>query len=310
MHAMLLCAGLGTRLRPLTDERPKPLVPLVNRALASFALDALARHGVRHVVANAHHLAAQIDPGLRPWCERLGLSLTTLTEAAILGTGGGIRNALPHLGGGDFVVFNGDVLAAPDLGAVVAHHRATGALMTMVLRDDPRAEKAGVIEVTAAGRVVRMLDEGPAASEPTTRGLFTGIYVLSSAVADELPAEGCVVRHTLRRLLAKGARVSGVVDRSPWYDLGTPAAYAEASFALASGALAWPGWAAPADGVVRGDGVRVAEGVTVQGPAVLGDGASVTGAGVVRGCIAWDGATLEAPAERVIASLGHRVAIP
>ncbi len=310
MHAMLLCAGLGTRLRPLTDERPKPLVPLVNRPLASFALDALARHGVRHVVANAHHLAAQVDPGLRPWCERLGLSLTTLTETAILGTGGGIRNALPHLGGGDFVVFNGDVLAAPDLGAVVAHHRATGALMTMVLRDDPRAEKAGVIEVTAAGRVVRMLNEGAPASEPTTRGLFTGIYVLSSAVADELPTEGCVVRHTLRRLLAKGARVSGVVDRSPWYDLGTPAAYAEASFALASGALAWPGWRAPDDGVVRGEGVRVAEGVTVEGPAVLGDGVTVTGAGLARGCIAWDGAALEAPAERVIASRNHRVAIP
>jgi mannose-1-phosphate guanylyltransferase len=310
MHAMLLCAGLGTRLRPLTDERPKPLVPLVNRPLASFALEALARHGVRHVVANAHHLAAQIDPGLRPWCERLGLSLTTLVEREILGTGGGIRHALPHLGGGDFLVFNGDVLAAPDLGAVMAHHRATGAWMTMVLRDDPRAERAGVIEVTSAGRVVRMLNEGAPAAEPTTRALFTGIYVLSSAVADELPAEGCVVRHTLRRLLARGARVSGVVDRSPWYDLGTPAAYAEASFALASGTLPWPGWEAPPDGVVRGAGVRVAEGVTVGGPAVLGDGVAVTGEGTLTGCIAWDGATLAAPAARVIASRGHRVAIP
>lgn len=310
MHAMLLCAGLGTRLRPLTDERPKPLVPLVGRPLASFALDALARHGVCHVVANAHHLAAQIDPGLRPWCERHGQSLTTLTETAILGTGGGIRNALPHLGGGDFIVFNGDVLAAPDLTAVVAHHRATEALMTMVLRDDPRAEKAGVIELTTAGRVVRMLNEGLAADEPTTRCLFTGIYVLSSAIADELPAEGCVVKHTLRRLLARGARVSGVIERSPWYDLGTPAAYAEASFALASGALAWPGWSAPADGVVRGEGVSVASGVTLAGPLVLGDGATVTGAGALRGCIVWDGATVEAPAERVIVSRGHRVAIP
>jgi mannose-1-phosphate guanylyltransferase len=155
-----------------------------------------------------------------------------------------------------------------------------------------------------------MLNEGAVADEPTTRCLFTGIYVVSSAIADELPAEGCVVKHTLRRLLAKGARVSGVIDASPWYDLGTPAAYAEASLALASGTLAWPGWSAPADGVVRGDGVSVAAGVTLAGPLVLGDGAAVTGSGVARGCIVWDGATLEAPAERVIASRGHRVAIP
>jgi len=307
---MLLCAGLGTRLRPLTDERPKPLVPVVGRPLASFALEVLARHGVRHVVANAHHLAAQIDPGLRPFCERLGMSLTTLTEATLLGTGGGLRNALSALGGGDFVVFNGDVLAAPDLGAVMAHHRRTEALMTMVLREDPRAERAGVIEVTAEGRVVRMLDEGPKATEPTRRTLFTGVYVLSSAVADELPREGCIIRHTLRRLLARGARVSGLIDRSPWYDLGTPSAYAEANVALLTGALPWPGWTPPGDGVAWGTGVCVARGVSVEAPVVLGDGATVTGAGRLHHCVVWDGATLTAPAVRVIAARRHHVAIP
>ncbi len=308
VHAMVLCAGLGTRLRPLTDERPKPLVPVGARPLAAFALDALARHGVRHVVANAHHLAEQVEPALRPYADARGMSLTVLREETILGTGGGIRNALPHLGGGDFVVFNGDVLSAPDLTRAVAHHRATGARMTMVLREDPRAERAGVIELTADGRVVRMLNEGPAWSAPTTRCLFSGVYVLSSAVGPDLPDEGCVVRHTLRRLLARGERVSGVIDDGPWYDLGTPQAYLDANLALLRGEISLPGWSAPTGAVLVGRNVD-ASNVTLA-DSVLGDDARVTGRGAVRACVVWDGATVEAPSERVILSRHHRVVVP
>ncbi len=305
---MVLCAGLGTRLRPLTDERPKPLVPVGGRPLAAFALDALARHGVRHVVANAHHLAAQVEPALRPYADALDMALTVLTEATILGTGGGIRNALPHLGGGDFIVFNGDVLSSPDLTRVVAHHRATGARMTMVLREDPRAERAGVIEFTADGRVVRMLNEGAAWSAPTTRCLFTGVYVLSSAVGPDLPDEGCVVRHTLRRLLARGERVSGVIDEGPWFDLGTPQAYLAANLALLRGELSLPGWSAPAGGVIVGR--DTAAGAVTLADSVLGDGVRVTGRGAIRETVVWDGATVEAPCERAIVSRHHRVAVP
>ncbi len=305
---MVLCAGLGTRLRPLTDERPKPLVPVAGRPLASFALDVLARHGVRHVVANAHHLAAQIDPGLRPWTDRHGMSLEVLTETSILGTGGGIRNALPRLGGGDFVVFNGDVLSAPDLTRVIAHHRATEALLTMVLREDPRAEKAGVIEVTGDGRVVRMLNEGAVSEAPTTRCLFTGIYVVSSALADDLPEEGCVVRHTLRRLLSSGRRVSGVIDRGPWFDLGTPAAYLDANLALLAGTIALPGWAPPPSGSLIGEGVDV--GGASLTSSVLGDHVTVTGSGAIASCVVWDGARVTAPCARSIVSREHVVAVP
>ncbi len=304
---MLLCAGLGTRLRPLTDERPKPLVPVAGRPLASFALDALSRHGVRHVVANAHHLAALVEPALAPWAARRGVGFEVIREARILGTGGGIRNALPRLGGGDFVVFNGDVLSSPDLTRVIAHHRATGALMTMVLRDDPRAERAGVIELTADGRVVRMLNEGPAWPEPTARCLFTGVYVLSSEVGPLLPEEGCVVRHTLRALLARGARVSGVIDPGAWYDLGTPGQYLDANLALLSGAIDLPGWTAPEGGALVGAGVAN-EGAKVVA-SVIGDGARVTGRGRVERCVVWDGAAVEAPCANAIVSRSHRVVV-
>jgi NDP-sugar pyrophosphorylase family protein len=100
MDALLLCAGLGTRLRPLTEERPKPLVPVLDRPLAAFAIDHLAAAGVRRVVANAHHLAEQIEPALSPLCAARGASLAVLREATLLGTGGAIRNALAAPGRG------------------------------------------------------------------------------------------------------------------------------------------------------------------------------------------------------------------
>jgi mannose-1-phosphate guanylyltransferase len=297
-HAMVLCAGLGTRLRPLTDERPKPLIPVSDRPLASYALDALAAAGVRHVVANAYHLAAQIAPGLAPWADQTGLDLKVLEERTLLGTGGGIRNALPRLGD-DFIVFNGDVLAAPDLRRAVAAHREAGAWMTLVLREDPRAERLGAIEVDAAGRVRRILGEGAAPAEPVRRCLFTGIYVVSRRVADDLPVEGCVVRHTLRRLLARGEEVRAVVDDGVWHDLGTPASYAEAQFAMLRGELRGLGPAALAS-VLVGEGAGVGEGVRVEGPAVIGRGAVITGEGALSRAIVWDGAAVRVPAADVI----------
>lgn len=294
---MVLCAGLGTRLRPLTDERPKPLIPVGDRPLAAWAVDRLAAAGVRRFVANAHHLAEQVDPGLRPWCDRHSASLTVLTETSLLGTGGGIRHALPHLGD-DFWVFNGDVLAAPDLRRAAEIHHASDAWMTLILRDDPRAAALGAIEVDDAGRVRRILGEGAAPPERLRACVFTGIYLISQRVADDLPTEGCVVRHTLRRLLARGERVMGVVDHGPWHDLGTPARYAEAQFALLQGEL--QGFAGAPGGLYQGAGVTVSSGVTLRGPAALGDGVFVEGEGEISRVVAWPGARLRAPAQGVI----------
>lgn len=291
--ALVLCAGLGTRLRPLTDERPKPLIPVSDRPLASHALDRLAAVGVRTVVANAFHLAAQVEPALRPWTDRNAQSLRVLVEPSLLGTGGAIRNALPHLGD-TFVVFNGDVLAAPDLARAVAHHHRLGALMTLVLREDPRAERLGAIEVDEVGRVLRILGEGDAPTVPVRRCLFTGVYVVSQRVADELPTEGCVVRHTLRRLLARGETVAGVVDDGTWHDLGTPASYAAAQFALLRGELrGFP--AGPPGGVLVAPTAVIDPGVRVVGPCVVGDSARIRGTGTLERAIVWPGATVDVP---------------
>ncbi|MEZ4390829.1 MAG: nucleotidyltransferase family protein [Polyangiales bacterium] len=306
-HAMVLCAGLGTRLRPLTDERPKPLVPVRDRPLAAWAMERLAGAGARHLVANAHHLAEQIEPALAPWASRLGASLTVLREAELLGTGGGILNALPALGD-DFFVFNGDVLAAPDLAAAAAAHRATDAWMTLVLRHDPRAERLGAIEVDGEGRVRRILGEGAAPDAPVRACLFTGVYVVSRRVADDLPRAGCVVRHTLRRLLARGERVSAVVDDGAWHDLGTPESYARAQFSMLRGEL--QGFEASPDAQYRGPDVSIEAGVDVAGPTVLGTGARVRGKGRIQRVIAWPGAEVVAPCSDQIVTPRSVVHLP
>ncbi|MDO9020272.1 MAG: NDP-sugar synthase [Deltaproteobacteria bacterium] len=306
MDALLLCAGLGTRLRPLTDERPKPLVPVLDRPLAAFALDHLAAAGARRVVANAFHLAEQIEPALAPLCAALGLSLTVLREATLLGTGGAIRHALPHLDD-HFVVFNGDVLARPDLAGALATHRALGARVTMVLREDPRATALGAIELDAGGRVRRILDEGPGAEVATRRCVFTGVYVVSRSVADDLPVEGCVVRHTLRRLLARGEVVAGVLDGGPWFDLGTLDQYAAVNFALATGALRWPGVTAPGDGIVAPPGLARA-GFT--SPLIIGSGAVVSPGATLARAIVWDGAAVGASVRDAVVTRRAVVPLP
>ena len=273
MHAMLLCAGLGTRLRPLTLERPKPLVPVLGRPLASYALDRLAAAGVRHVVMNSHHLGEQLVPALTGDARRLGLDIEAVHEPTLLGTAGGIRNALPRLGVEPFLVFNGDVLAAPDIGSARALHDRSGAWLTLVLREDPRAEQLGPIDVDASGRVVRMLNEGPEPRVPYRRCLFTGIYVVSPAIREDLPDQGCMVRDTLRRLLARGATVAGWVDAGPWHDLGTVGSYADANFGLLGGRIAFPGVAPAASGSWLDATVRVGEGVKVGREVVVGAGA-------------------------------------
>jgi NDP-sugar pyrophosphorylase family protein len=295
----------------LTLERPKPLVPLLGRPLAAYALDRLALAGVRSVVANTFHLGEQVQPTLAPFASALGMSLASVQETVLLGTGGGIRNALPLLGRDPFVVFNGDVLAAPEIARALELHVRSGARTTMVLREDPSADKLGAIEVDGDGRVRRILGEGAAAVEPVRKCMFTGVYVLSPDVREDLPENGCIVRHSIRRWLARGDRVSAIVDDGPWFDLGTIAEYARVTFGLLDGSIAFPGQRAR-EGACAVDRATatVGEGVTLGRHVVVSEGAKLSGHGSIDHAIVWNDATLEAPASNVIATTnGARVAI-
>lgn len=262
---MVFAAGLGTRLRPLTDVLPKPVVPLMNRPLASFALERLAAAGVTRCVLNTHHLAEEVPRALEGHGPR-GMELVFSHEPELLGTGGGLRAALERLGPTDqpILVMNGDILFWPDLEGAIAHHRSVGAFATMVLRRDPRAARFGAIETDARGCVRRILGRPEHVDAPLRTQMFTGVHVLSPEVVAALPETGCVIRRGYERWLADGRTLGGFVDDAPWRDLGTPAEYLSAHLDLLDGTLSWPSVHPAGGDVVLGPGARVDPGVTLR----------------------------------------------
>lgn len=288
MRAMVLAAGLGTRLRPLTEERPKPAVPFGLRPLVCETLDALHRFGIREVAINVHHLAdrmaALVDPHLPP-----GMSARYLHEPVLLGTGGALANAASWLTEPDepVIVMNSDIVFAPDLDAALTLHRRLDAVATMVLRPDPEATRLGAIDVDDRGRVRRLLGRPqhgatlhPASLHETQEALhermFTGVHVLSPRAFADFPAEGCVIRSAYRKWVDEGARVAGITDLAPWKDLGTLAAYLDANVGLAG------------DGALVHASARVATEARLT-RVVIGEGATVGPVSLDR-VVVWPGA--------------------
>ncbi|MCB9591642.1 MAG: NDP-sugar synthase [Sandaracinaceae bacterium] len=265
MHGMVFAAGLGTRLRPLTDRLPKPVVPLMNRPLAAYSLERLARAGVTRCAINTHHLAEAVPEALAGHVPD-SMQVVFSHEEELLGTGGGLRAALERLGPTDepILVMNGDIFFWPDLEAAVALHRSLGAFATMVLRRDPRAHRFGAIEVDPRGRVRRILGTPEGVEGPLKTHMFTGVHVLSPEVVAALPREGCVIRKGYQAWLAEGRVIGGFADEAPWRDLGTPAEYLRAHLDLLGGSLRWPGLEPGGGDVVLGPGATVDPGVELS----------------------------------------------
>lgn len=284
MKAFVLAAGKGTRLLPLTLERPKPAVPIGGRPLVGYAIEHLVARGAARIVMNAHHRASVLEAVLRE-SGHFDAIAALVVEDVLLGTGGGLRNAWSAIdpGGAPIVVVNGDTLFRPDIERALAVHEASRAIATMIVRSDPRARELGAVEVRldatgAAGRVARLLGR-PESEEPLRTFMFTGTHVVSARAFDDLPENGCIVRHSYRRWIDRGEIVSAIVDEGPWRDVGTLPAYLEANVALAgTGVLADPTARVESSalaGVVVGRDAHVAAGVTLR-RVVVWDRATVT----------------------------------
>lgn len=298
---MVLCAGLGTRLRPLTDRLPKPAVPVCGVPLIRFNLGLLAGAGIRRVVVNLHHLPEAMEAAARAAAAELSLELAVSREPTIAGTGGALREARPLLAGADAVVLvNGDVLFDVDLGSVLAAHAATGALATMVLMAFPPGSRHAAVELDEGGRVRRLAGRFGPGGEGLTPWHFPGVHVLSPALLDLVPAapfELDVNRDLYPPLMARGL-VRGLVTCGYWNDLGAPWRYLAANLDVAAGrvALARFGLAPPPrhapDAVVEA-GAQVGEEV------VLGAGCRVPAGARVERAVLWPGTALE-PGEVVV----------
>ncbi len=284
MRAMILCAGLGTRLRPLTTRWPKPAVPFLGQPLFRYNLAVLKRAGVTAVGINTHHLPEEMRRVAEAECQRAGMSLTVSHEPVIQGTGGGIRGLRRFLEEGDFIVFNGDILYAVDLAPIVKEHRASGAAATMVLLPMPEGEKYAAVECDANGHVRRIAGHGPG-GEGLTSWHFTGVHVMTPAVFDFMAREGeeDINRAVYPRMIHQGLIVRGHVAPGWWSDVGTPGRYLAAQRDVLSGEVdlgAFPG-ASPFEHSQRvgeawlAPGAQLDHGAAVEGASFVDRGARV-----------------------------------
>ena len=288
---MILAAGLGTRLRPLTDELPKPLVPVGDRPAVAHIAERLARAGLREAVLNTHHLAQAFTPRR---LASLPLRLRVIHEAAILGTGGGVANAAPLLGDGEVILWNGDILADVDIAALLRAHRGARTQATLVIA--PRRPGEGTVGIADDGALVRL--RGERFGEETRSGDFLGIYVIGPKLRARLPAQGCMLGDGCLPALRAGERIETFTVATAWDDIGAIAAYlqANARWLSRSGNQAYVG-----------EGAVVAPGVTLE-DSVIGAGARISGQGLVRGAVIWPGAQAEAPLDRVVVTTAGVIA--
>jgi NDP-sugar pyrophosphorylase family protein len=229
---MILAAGFGRRLRPLTDRMPKPLIEVAGRPLIAYPLAVLRDAGIRDVLINLHHLGEQIRDALGDG-SRCGMSITYSEEDPILDTGGAIKNAQPFLEGGTFVVLNADTVIDLDLAEAVRWHRRQGALATMVLRPDREAARYGVIEVDGRGRIRRFLGRPGEVGEPLTALMFAGVHVFEPQVFSYMEAGRFGINaRTYPAMLAAGCPLFGYEFRGYWRVLDTHAGLAEGRWEL------------------------------------------------------------------------------
>ena len=226
MRAMVLAAGRGERLRPLTDTVPKPMIPVAGKPLICHTLTYLKNCGVEEVVVNLHHLGDMIQAYVgdgREW----GLRVFYSRERSLLGTGGGIQKAAQFLFQEAFVVMNSDILVELNLHEVLRFHRENHAAVTMVLRRDPEVDRYGAIETDGFGLVRQFLGKLPVGSGPWNRMMFTGVHVLEPAVFSykNPQTESFSIGDLYLAMLPAGERILGYEMKGFWTDLGTRARY-------------------------------------------------------------------------------------
>jgi mannose-1-phosphate guanylyltransferase/phosphomannomutase len=283
MKAVVMAGGEGTRLRPMTANQPKPLLPVVNRPIMEHVLRLLKRHGFSETVVTVQFLAALIRNYFGDG-EELGMSLQYATEEMPLGTAGSVKNAEAALRDDRFLVISGDALTDIDLSDMVAFHKKNGALVTIGLKRVPNPLEFGIIIVDDEGRVQRFLEK-PTWGQVFSDTVNTGIYIMEPEVLDHV-AEGTSVDWSgdvFPKLLAEGAPLYGYIAEGYWEDVGTHQSYFKAQADMLSGKIDIEvGGFEVSPGVWVAEGAEVDPEAVLKGPLYVGDYAKVEGGAELR----------------------------
>ncbi|MCI5209507.1 MAG: nucleotidyltransferase family protein [Candidatus Electrothrix sp. ATG2] len=275
MQAMLLAAGFGTRLRPYTLVRPRPLFPICNTPLLHILLDKLVDAGCDRIMANCHHLADQIKAAVADRPE-----VILQHEPEVLGTGGGLRKALEHFRDEPVLVMNGDIFHDIDLSRLVRVHSASTDAVTLALHDYPRFNSV----VVQQNRVQNF----STSKEYENVLAFTGIHIVHREIIEKIPADCFFHIIDLYRELAKAGKIGYTrIDGSFWQDMGTPNDYLDLHHHLLSSQT--PSWQIHEKAIIGKD-VELKDWGAIGPRAVIGDGAQLAR------CVLWEGAEIAADA--------------
>src|SRR5271170_3352001 len=269
-----MAGGEGTRLRPLTSNQPKPMLPMANRPMMEHVVGLLRQHGMTDVVVTVAFMANAIRTYFGDGSE-LGVRLAYATEETPLGTAGSVLNAREQLDE-TFVVISGDVLTDIDLSAVVEFHRQKGAMATLALSSVENPLEFGIVIAREDGSVERFLEK-PTWGQVFSDTINTGIYVFEAEIFDYIGSgEVDFSSEVFPRLVAEGQLLYGYLTEGYWEDIGTLEAYARAHQDILDKRVyaELPGFAL-SQGVWLGEGADVDPRAEVRGPAIIGDYCSV-----------------------------------
>jgi len=239
MKGLILAGGKGTRLRPLTINTPKPVVPVANAPFLLYQIDLMRSAGIDEIILSLSYQPRKIEDLLKDGSD-YGVTIRYAVEGTPLGTGGAFKNAEEQIDS-TTVVFNGDVLTSLDLNAAIATHRAAGAVATLVLTPVENPSAFGLVETDSDGRVLRFLEK-PGPDEVTTNNINAGIYVLEPSVLSYMPRGEAYSfeRGLFPTLLENKELVQSHMLDGYWIDIGTPVKYLEVHHDILSGKFRSP----------------------------------------------------------------------
>ena len=262
---ILLVGGMGTRLKPLTNQTPKPMLPVAGMPVTERQLLAAKKAGMKTVILATSYLSEVFTPYFGDG-SKWGMNLLYAVEREPLGTGGAIRNAASLVDFADsteeYVIFNGDVLSGHDIAAQLDFHRRNKADATLHLIEVADARAFGCVPTDSNGKVLDFLEK---MEHPITNAINAGCYIFNSSVISQIPKDTVVSieRETFPQLVKSGRPVFGYNEESHWLDIGTPAALFQASRDIVG------------EGFLAGTGSQIGAGSVVTGGTSIGQGSTI-----------------------------------
>ena len=308
---MVLAAGVGSRLDPLTSQLPKPLVPVANRPVMEHILLLLKKHGFTDVVSNLHYLPDKIKSYFG-YGESMGMNLDFRYEEELSGDAGGVRACRKFFGQETFIVLMGDLLTDADLSRVYAEHKRKGALATIGIKQVVDVSQFGVVVRDDQG-FIKGFQEKPSKEEALSNFASTGIYILEPQIFDYMPATGSYGfgRQLFPSLVQQGLPVLSVDLGTYWTDVGTIHQYRQSNFDALEGALTVElhgertaqghiGAGSSIDprtavegNLLLGKRSKIAAGVQIKGRVIIGDNCRIERNAILEDTIVWSNSVVE-----------------